>query len=94
MAFIACSPLVRSITTEILISLVEIISMFTPSLARVFEHSGICAAAQRSPEEFETAEGNIRGARYWEMGSFAVVYGADCGLDKNGHPQAHFKFLQ
>src|ERR1039458_4563414 len=34
-AFIACSPLVRSTTTEILISLVEIISMLIPSRARV-----------------------------------------------------------
>ena len=37
-AFIACSPLARSITTEILISLVEIISMFTPSLRQRLEH--------------------------------------------------------
>src|SRR5262249_27283933 len=34
-AFIACSPFARSTTTEILISLVEIISMFTPSRASV-----------------------------------------------------------
>jgi hypothetical protein len=40
-ARIACSPLLRSITTEILISLVEIMSMFTPSCARV---SNILAA--------------------------------------------------
>src|ERR1017187_3631976 len=34
-AFTHCSPFARSMTTEILISLVEIMSMFTPSFARV-----------------------------------------------------------
>ena len=34
-AFTACSPLAKSMTTEILISLVEIMSMFTPSFASV-----------------------------------------------------------
>src|SRR5262245_21069289 len=34
-ALTACSPLARSIVTEILISLVEIIPMFTPSFASV-----------------------------------------------------------
>jgi hypothetical protein len=34
-AFTACSPFARSMTTEILISLVEIMSMFTPSFASV-----------------------------------------------------------
>ena len=37
-AFMACSPLARSTTTEILISLVEIISMLMPSRASVVEH--------------------------------------------------------